>query len=84
MTIITGIGAVDLETEYSIQTSTPSEALDFLSSYDHEGSSISLRLDVENPDEVYGVLMALDDWLATRRVPFTPKHALRVIEGGKV
>lgn len=56
MKILVAIGGVDGETEVTITTSHASSALNFLRTQDHEGSSVSLRLECEDVEPLYEVL----------------------------
>jgi hypothetical protein len=60
MTILLSIGGVDCETAFNIETESIESAVEFLKSYDHEGSSISMRILFENPDEIYNTLDTLE------------------------
>lgn len=59
MKITLGIHAVDGEHFYELQTKEVEAALKQLNSYDHEGSSISLKIEADNEDayKILNVLM---------------------------
>ncbi len=59
MVIHVHIDAVDGETVLRNRTSSPEQALGFLGRYDHEGSAVTVRLELSHEDNVYAVLNRL-------------------------
>lgn len=50
------ISSVDGQTTHIFDTNSKGECLQFLERYDHEGSSISFRVYLDDASEIYGVL----------------------------
>jgi hypothetical protein len=60
------ITGVDGETHAHLQTAYAAKALEFLQRFDHEGSSVYLRIDVDDPETIYRLL-------TTTTTPKNPK-----------
>lgn len=54
------VASVSGEDEYTYGCMNVAAALKFLERTDHEGSSVSLRIDVDNSEQVYNMLNTLE------------------------
>lgn len=50
------LGFVDGQTDMRFETKSAKEALEFLNSYDHEGSSLGLVITADDNEDIYKLL----------------------------